>query len=327
MDDWRLKTPVAFFIFRRPDTTEKVFAEIARARPPKLFVVADGPRKERTGEADACAATRAIIDRVDWDCEVLTNYSEVNMGGPRRFPSGLDWVFSQVEEAIILEDDCLPHPTFFRFCEELLERYRDDERIAAISGNNFQFGRKRTAYSYYFSRYPHVWGWATWRRAWKTYDANMKAWPEIRDGGWLREYSRNLRTIKFRLKKFNDLYEGKNINWDGKWTFACWLQGQLAVLPNVNLVSNIGFGKDATHTMDANSVRSAMKTEPMEFPLIHPHFILRDSVADDFSERIVFPYVTLPLYLKGILYNFLVKIRVINPAMRTRIENDEETIK
>ena len=315
MSDWKLKTPVAFFIFKRRDATEKVFAEIARARPPRLFVIADGPRKDVPGEAEACTATRAVIDQVDWDCEVQAYYSDVNMGCERRMASGLDWVFSQVEEAIIFEDDCLPQPTFFRFCEELLARYRDDERIAMISGNNFQFGRKRTAYSYYFSRYPHIWGWATWRRAWENYDANMKTWPEIRGGGWLREYSCNLRTIKFRLNKFNDLYEGNGGSWDGKWTFACWLHGQLAVLPNVNLVSNIGFGKDATHTVVVNNVCSAMKTEPIEFPLVHPHFMLRDSVADDFTERIIFPYITWPLYLKGILYNFLVKIRVINPAM------------
>src|SRR6185369_14461868 len=170
MADWALTTPVAFIIFNRPDTTEKVFAEIARARPPKLLVIADGPRAGRAGEADRCAATRAIIDRVDWDCKVLTNYSDVNLGCKNRVASGIDWVFEQVPEAIILEDDCLPDPTFFRFCEELLIRYREDERISQICGANFQFGRKRSNDSYYFSRYNHIWGWASWRRAWQHYD-------------------------------------------------------------------------------------------------------------------------------------------------------------
>jgi hypothetical protein len=155
--DFQLKTPVAFLVFNRPESTIKVFEEIRRARPPRLLVAADGTRADRPGEAEKCAAVRAIIDTVDWPCEVLKNYSDVNLGCKVRVSSGLDWVFEQVEEAIILEDDCLPHPTFFRFCEELLERYRYDERVGIISGDNFLFGVRRTQDSYYFSRYAHIW--------------------------------------------------------------------------------------------------------------------------------------------------------------------------
>ena len=120
MKNWQLNTPVAFLIFNRPHTTQRVFAEIAKARPPKLLVVADGPRNDRPGEAELCAQTRAIIDQVDWDCEVLTHYADKNMGCKKRIASGIDWVFTQVEEAIILEDDCLPEASFFQFCEENL---------------------------------------------------------------------------------------------------------------------------------------------------------------------------------------------------------------
>src|SRR6267142_406558 len=141
MSEWQLKTPITFIIFNRPDTTARVFAEIARAKPPKLLIVADGPRVDRMGEAERCAQTRAVVERIDWNCEVLTNYSSVNLGCRNRVASGIDWVFEQVEESIILEDDCVPHPTFFRFCEELLERYRDDERVSQIGGANFQLGR------------------------------------------------------------------------------------------------------------------------------------------------------------------------------------------
>ena len=183
MTNWKLETPVAFLVFNRPHTTDKVFSEIAAANPRKLLIVADGPRPDQPGEAERCVAVRAIVDRVDWDCEVLTNYSDINLGCKARISSGLDWVFDTVEEAIVLEDDCLPHPSFFRFCEELLVKYRDDERIAQIGGVNFQSGRRRTNYSYYFSRYAHIWGWATWRRAWRHYDVALKAWPLIRDGG------------------------------------------------------------------------------------------------------------------------------------------------
>ena len=152
MADWQLNTPVVLIIFNRPDTTAKVFEAIRQAKPSQLLVIADGPRPEKPGEAEKCAATRAIIDRIDWDCEVLKNYSEINLGCQQRVSSGLDWVFQTVETAIILEDDCLPHPTFFRFCAELLAKYRDEPRVMAISGDNFQCGQNsETDKSYYFS--------------------------------------------------------------------------------------------------------------------------------------------------------------------------------
>ena len=179
MSDFQLTTPVAFLIFNRPDTTARVFEAIRQAKPPKLLVVADGPRPDRPDDVEKCKAARAIIDRVDWACEVLTNYSDLNLGCGKRPATGITWVFEQVEEAIIFEDDCLPHPSFFRFCEELLNYYRHDERIMVISGNNFQFGRNRTDDSYYFSRYNHIWGWASWRRAWEYFDYDLKLWPKI----------------------------------------------------------------------------------------------------------------------------------------------------
>ncbi|MEN2383889.1 MAG: hypothetical protein KA716_33360 [Gloeotrichia echinulata DEX184] len=152
-----LSTPIGFFIFNRPDLTAQVFEAIRQTKPHKLLVVADGPRFPE--EEEKCLKTREVIKSVDWDCEVLTNFSEINLGCKYRVYSGLDWVFSQVEEAIILEDDCLPTPSFFYFCQTLLQRYRDDERVMHISGNNFQFGQSRTPYSYYFSKYNHIWGW------------------------------------------------------------------------------------------------------------------------------------------------------------------------
>lgn len=288
----QFKTPVVFIIFNRPETTERVFAEIAKARPQKLLVIADGPRADRLEEAERCRAARAIIDKVDWDCEVLTNYSEVNLGCKRRISSGLDWVFDTVEEAIILEDDCLPDPTFFRFCEELLEKYRDDARIGIISGNNFQFGRKRTGYSYYFSRYPHIWGWASWRRVWKNYDVEMKLWPEIRDGKWLEDLLETKRSIWYWKHTFDMVYKGRIDTWDYQLTFHCWTQNSLSIVPNVNLISNIGFGRDAVHTKVKNRF-AEMQTEAMGDPIIHPAFIVRDSRADRFVEDKMFSGISL----------------------------------
>ena len=279
MSNFQLITPVVFLIFNRPDTTARVFETIRRAKPPKLLVVADGPRSDKPEDLDKCKATRAIIDSIDWDCEVLKNYSEINLGCRGRVSSGLNWVFDMAEEAIILEDDCVPDPTFFRFCEELLEYYKHDQRIMTISGNNFQFGKKHTDYSYYFSIYPHCWGWATWRRAWRFYDDTMKLWPEIRSGGFF-EYIYRDQEIKYRYKIFQDTYKNKINTWDYRWNFSCLAQSGLTILPNCNLVRNIGFGADATHTnVDGQSIVNNIARE-MSFPLQHPPFIIRHFEAD-----------------------------------------------
>ena len=263
--------------------TERVFAEIARARPPRLLVVADGPRADRPGELDACHAARAVIERVDWDCEVLTNFAETNMGCRRRVSSGLTWVFEQVEEAIILEDDCLPHPSFFPYCEELLERFRDDERVMMISGDNFQFGRRRTPYSYYFSRgTTDIWGWASWRRAWRLYDAGMRLWPELRDAGWLKDLLRDDDMVGYWRETFEKTYAGHD-TWDYQWTFSIWAQNGLAAIPNVNLVSNIGWGQRATHTSSADSPLGHLPAGEMRFPLEHPPHVWRHGEADRFA--------------------------------------------
>jgi hypothetical protein len=284
MSDWQLKTPVAFIIFNRPDTTKRVFAEIAKARPLKLLVVADGPRENRAGEAEKCAATRAIIDRVDWDCEVLTNYSDRNLGCKRRVSSGIDWVFEQVEDAIILEDDCVPDPTFFRYCQELLDRYRHDQRIGLISGDNFQFGRRRNDDSYYFSKYVHIWGWATWRDRWTgSYDVSMAKWPRIREEGWLADIVGNEREVVFWYKIFERVYRGEIDTWDYQWVFANWVEGRSTVLPATNLITNIGFDANATHTT-GDSELANLPSHALTFPLKHPVGVIRNMQADAFSE-------------------------------------------
>lgn len=289
MNNFILTTPVVFLIYKRPETTARVFEVIRKVKPLKLFVVADGPKPEKVGEAEKCIAARKVIDGVDWECEVITNYSDVNLGCKNRVSTGLDWVFNQVDEAIILEDDCLPDPTFFRFCQELLEYYRDDKRIMAISGDNFQFGRKRTDDSYYFSRYNHCWGWATWKRAWQYYDISMKLWPRIRDSCFLESIIPKNRVASWK-KRFQYAYDNKIDTWAYRWTFACWIQSGLTILPNVNLISNIGFGGDGTHTTHTivKSKLENMTIESMTFPLKHPSFTICDIEADEFTEKIVF---------------------------------------
>jgi hypothetical protein len=277
-----MRTPVAFIVFNRPEKTARVFAEIAQAKPRKLFVIADGPRPHCLRDVAQCSAVRKIIDQVDWECEVLQNYSEVNLGCGRRPATGISWVFEHVEEAIILEDDCVPRPTFFRFCEELLEKYRDDWRVMMIGG--FNMYPNRSPYSYRFSRVPAcVGGWAAWRRAWQYWDGQMTLWPLLRDTPWLLDIMEDPRAIASWQKIFERAYtESSHADyWDYQWMFACWAQSGLAILPTtVNLLSNIGFDAEATHTKSANDSRANLPTGEMIFPLQHPPYMMRDRETD-----------------------------------------------
>lgn len=282
-----MKSAVIFIIFNREHTTKQVFEAIRKAKPPRLLVIADGPREDHANDFDKCAATRAIIDGVDWDCELIKHYSDDNIGCKVNISSGLDWAFSIVDEAIILEDDCLPHPTFFRFCDEMLEHYRNDTRIAMISGDNFQFGKKRTNYSYYFSRYPHIWGWATWKRSWDNYDIDMKVWPEIRDGGWLEDVLRSKKSAWYWRYIFNSVFSGKTNSWAYPWTFSCWRCDEVSVLPNNNLISNIGSGEEALHTKNKDKYID-MNIEAAQFPISHPPHLVIDHVADAVTEKEMF---------------------------------------
>ena len=277
--------PIALFIFNRPETTARVLERIADARPSRLLVVSDGPRTDRPDEVERCRQARALIEAIDWPCEVVTNHADTNLGCRRRLSSGLDWIFSQAESAIILEDDCLPDPTFFPFCQELLERYRDDERVMMISGDNFQPAGRESPYSYYYSRFPHVWGWASWRRAWRLYDVSIARWPEVRMQQVIEDIVGNRRSARAWRAIFDAVHAGKIDTWDYQLTFACWMQNGLAILPEVNLVSNIGFGAAATHTTGESPVAN-LPTTAMSFPLRHPPFMFRDRAADALTASI-----------------------------------------
>ena len=285
MSDNKIYTPILFLIFNRPDTTQIVFNEIRKAKPKWLFIAGDGPRKDRLEDTRLCQKTRTIVDQVDWDCEVSTFFRDENLGCKYAVSSAIDWFFSNVDEGIILEDDCVPDQSFFPFCEALLEKYRDDERIMMISGANFQFGREKTDDSYYFSRYFHIWGWATWKRAWKLYDKEMKAWPEIRENGYLHNILYDKRLVRYWEAIFNSVYNGSISTWDYQWVFSCWVQGGLSIIPNRNMVSNIGFDQRSTHTK-GKDIRANMQTENMVFPLNHPKYLIRNAHADRFTERI-----------------------------------------
>lgn len=284
----QFKTPVVFIIFNRPDLTKRVFDIISQSKPSKLLVIADGPRKDDSDDLEKCAAAREVVDQIDWDCEVFKNYAENNLGCKKRIASGLDWVFELVEEAIILEDDCLPDPTFFRFCEEMLKYYRDDKRIMTISGSNFLFGNRLISDSYYFSRYNHTWGWATWRRAWAYFDITMPHWMFLSRNNWLNETLNSRRAARYWSDRFQSVYQNQIDSWGYIWTLTCWSQNGLNVIPKVNLVSNIGFGPEATHTRDTKNSLFNMPATSMNFPLNHPPIMTRNYSADTFVEESIF---------------------------------------
>lgn len=284
MPDPLCTTPVAFIIFNRPAATRQVFNAIRAARPQQLFIIADAPRLHCPDDIAKCAMSRAVIDDIDWDCQVFKNYASKNMGCGLRLASGLHWVFEQVETAIILEDDCLPDPTFFSYCTELLTHYQDDLRIMHISGNNFQFGQQRGEFSYFYSRYPHIWGWATWRRAWQHYNYDITKWRNLRSTDWLDTLVDTPAAVAYWRQIFDSIYNLEIDTWDYQWTFACWQNDGLSIIPEVDLVSNIGFNPEGTHTIRQNQFANLPLGE-ITFPLKHPPEMIRDRSADIFVQE------------------------------------------
>jgi len=278
-------SPVVLVVFNRPEATRQVFEAVRAARPPKLLVVSDGPRSSKPGEAERCEEARKIATAVDWDCELHTNFSETNLGCKLRVSSGISWAFSIVERAIILEDDCVPVPTFFRFCDEMLDRFADDERVMMVSGDNRLWGRADPGSSYYFSRYPNIWGWATWRRAWATYDFAMTDWPAIRKQRRFDQYFRKISERYYWKSLFDYVYEGNLDTWDYQWVYSVFKESGLCVAPHRNLVRNIGFADNATHTK-TTSLFAGLGAQDLDFPLRHPGQVLVDSACDDVERRI-----------------------------------------
>ncbi|OGC80252.1 hypothetical protein A2943_00040 [Candidatus Adlerbacteria bacterium RIFCSPLOWO2_01_FULL_51_16] len=291
----QLTTPVAIIVFKRLDATKKMFEAVRAAQPQEFYIIADGWRND--AEKEKCLAVRKYLEgAVDWPCAVRKNYADVNLGCKKRVVSGLDWVFSEVEEAIILEDDCVPDQSFFPFCEEILLKYRNEPRVMQIAGLNVQHKNRyfnTNGASYYFSQFGEIWGWATWRRAWSLYDAKMGAWPHAKEAGLLQERIKDLGIVDYFEYRFDFVYGAredrkKSDVWGAQWIFTQLLHGGLSIVPKTNLISNVGDSDDATHkkAATAGSEFLRMKTTPVVFPLVHPQTIEADELADAFSLRV-----------------------------------------
>lgn len=288
MTSYKFTTPVLIIAFNRPDVTQRVFDEIRKAKPLKLFLAVDGPRENRPEERELVEQVRNIAKQVNWSCEVKTLFQEKNVGVSTAPAKAISWFFEHVEEGIIFEDDCLPHPSFFRFCQEMLAKYRTNEKIMLVSGDNFQFGKKHSDKSYYFSIYPSTWGWATWRRAWKHFDPNLSGFPTFRDSNSIASITPEKDEQRVWLDTFRKEYYGEWKTWDYEWVYAIWSRGGLSVIPNVNLISNIGFGENATHNFSTESKYANIKTEEITFPLSHPKEMVANREADRFTFETLF---------------------------------------
>ena len=275
------EVPILLIAFNRPETTRLVFSEIRKRKPSRLYVAADGPRRQRKHETSKTQEVREIMTNIDWDCKLIKLFHDENLGCKNAVSKAISWFFEHEEEGIILEDDCLPHPDFFIYCEQMLDYHRDNKSIMAITGDNFQDGQIRGSGSYYFSKYIHVWGWASWRQAWQDYDKEMSFWPAWKKSQHIKRLMLNSVEKKHWSRVFDTAYENRIDTWDYQWLASIWFNNGLTVTPNVNLVSNIGFGVDATHTHDEENPSSEIKTQSIG-KIIHPDLVKVDTAADEY---------------------------------------------
>jgi hypothetical protein len=293
-----LQTAVLFLVFNRPDTTKQVFEAIRQARPNRLYVAADGPRANRKGEAEHAEQVRQIATAVDWACEVKTLFRNENLGCKKAVSSGIDWFFENEEQGIILEDDCYPSIAFFKFAEELLNKYKYDMRIWHISGvctlSNEDILNED---SYYFSKFNHIWGWATWKDRWGYYDSTMPSYPLFVKEKYINNIFRNNKLCRIWIKNFNDVYQNKINTWDYQWYFTTWINNGLSIIPSKNLVSNIGFGSGATHTTDASSKLANMQVDGFFEIKKHPDIISQNHKKDEINALNLFEHKGIPRLL------------------------------
>lgn len=271
----RPDVPVLLITFNRPDTTARVLAQLKKAGVRRLFVAGDAPREDRPQDEAKVGSVRSLVEAIDWPCEVVTHYQQENQGCSVGPFLAMDWFFAQVTEGIVLEDDCLPHQDFFGYCAEMLQKYRDDPRVMTVCGERSPLRRDLDfrGVSYGFSRFSLTWGWATWRRAWRTFDLQLKTWPLVRSAGWLKGIYREEDVYNGLYDAFENVYTGRHHSvWDYQWTYNGLFHSGLSVIPSRNLISNIGFGAESTHTGDPNSPRANVPVEAI-LPLVHPHLV------------------------------------------------------
>ena len=277
-----LNTPVLLIAFNRPIQTKKVFEQIRKTKPQKFYIAIDGPRSNKPEDVIKIKKVYEIFKNIDWKCSTFFLKRKNNLGCKTSVSSAIDWFFKFEQQGIILEDDCLPCSDFFFFCQELLLKYEYNRNIHMISGVNFQDGNIRGDGSYYFSKLTHVWGWATWKRAWKHYDVNMSYWPSFKKSEEFKKIFNLRKPTKYFRSIFDSTFNSKIDTWDYQWTACVWYNKGLSIIPNNNLVINIGFDADATHTFEKPKKLNDQKTKNI-LPIIHPSAIKQNFQADEYT--------------------------------------------
>jgi len=283
-------TPILLIVFNRPGTTQRCFDQIKKFKPKFLFVAADGPRPGNPDDRRKCEATRLIFDQVDWACEYRALFSDDNRGCGHGPAEAITWFFNHVEMGIILEDDCLPADSFFGYCSEILEKYRNDERIAIVSGTNPVLSWGNSKKSYIFSTMPNTWGWATWRRAWEKFDYEGTLW-ETPEGKERVKQTLNSDLYYNHFSKQFDIHfkQTRSDVWDFQWYFCCLYYGSISIFPSINQISNIGFDENATHTNNPSDHKAKLPTFELNLPLRHATFKIDRNFDRYFFERIINP--------------------------------------
>lgn len=265
----KFETPILFLIFNRLDTTKKVVAILREIKPSNIYIAADGARLNNKGEQEKCSAVREyVLNNIDWECKVKTLFRAHNLGCGKAVSKAISWFFENVDQGIILEDDCLPNLSFFSFCQTLLSVYKDNHRIMHIGGHSIGTFKEKDDEDYFFSAYNHIWGWATWRRAWNKYTFSMTGLDTFISSKKLEQYFRSKIEIEYWT---NVLRDAKRIDtWDFQWTYSVWNNNGISILPTKNLVQNIGFGDDATHTKTIDTILINPKLGDLCGELLHP---------------------------------------------------------
>jgi len=279
----QFNTPILFIVFNRLSTTQLVFEKIRQAKPEQLFIAADGPRIDRPGDKEKCAKVRDyVLKNIDWACDVKTLMQENNLGCGVSVSKAITWFFENVDEGIILEDDCLPDISFFNFCSELLKRYRNEQRVMIISGFNNIGNFTQIKSDYLFTLYAGIWGWASWKRAWAYYNYHIPEWKNEKLKRTVLK-SIGFKNAQIELKINLDgfvLNQSKLNTWDYQWWFYRLLNNGLGIVPKVSLIQNIGFDKEATHTIDSNNYVKNIVACKLSLPLKHPKRIRRNKTYE-----------------------------------------------
>jgi len=310
------ENPILFIVFNRLDTTKQVFEVIQQAKPKRLYIASDGPRSGTVDEGNKVQIVRDyVLSNINWPCEVKTLFQNKNLGCKFAVSSAITWFFENEKQGIILEDDCLPEISFFQFCDELLEKYKNEENVAMIGGNNFSPYDTKEA-SYYFSKIPHIWGWATWKRTWNKYDITMSKYPDFKKNGLIKDIWSNKKVQNYWLGILNEVYDNKVNTWDYQLTFSIFTSQSLCICPKVNLVSNIGFGKNVTNTVLHDNRVANINLDKMTFPLKHPISLEYKEENDKHINDIYLKYYKTKIILKKLgIFALIKKIYIYFQSM------------